>query len=81
MNENRDELHERRMAQGRRHLTLVALSLTKVLSPIDAAGLLMGAAVGILTEHVGDGAAEDYLRQLADELARDNAHREMIGHA
>jgi hypothetical protein len=52
-------------------MTDVAMALNGVLGPVDAVGVLLGAAVGILADTFGDEAAADWLRKTADEIEND----------
>jgi hypothetical protein len=46
----------------------VAVGLAQKLGPLDAAGVLMGAAIGVLTTGLGPEKAVEYLRGLADGI-------------
>lgn len=56
-----------KLAKARAHMTAVALGLAQALGPLDAAGVLMGAAQGVLVDNFGRETATRYLRELADE--------------
>lgn len=68
--ENR--IRDERLEEARKHMSLIAFNLQKVMAPIDAAGVLMGAALGILTQRFGEAKAIEYLRELATELEEDD---------
>lgn len=54
-------------AQSR--MTMLALNLQRVFSPVDVAGLLTGAAIGVLSHALGPEKTREYFSAIADELA------------
>jgi hypothetical protein len=58
---------EIKAAQSR--MSRFAVQLAERLGAMDAAGLLMGAAVGVLTSEYGADTASHYLEELAEEMA------------
>jgi hypothetical protein len=59
MNDDRD------IQKARAHMTAVALGLATKLGPLDAAGVLIGAATGVLTATFGHEKAAEYFREIA----------------
>jgi hypothetical protein len=51
--------------EARDRMTKVAVGLAAKLGPLEAAGILAGAAAVVLSSALGPAAAADYLRQLA----------------
>lgn len=66
------EHHERTMAKARQHCTVIAASLRHVIGPINAAGLLLGGACGILLTEYGRDEAVRHLREMADSIENDD---------
>lgn len=66
----RTQKHEATLERARMHMTAVASGLRDGLGPIDTAGVLIGAAVGVLENAHGPVLAANYLRQVADELGK-----------
>lgn len=62
---------ETKLERARSHMSVTAKKLTAVLGPTDAAGVLMGAAVGVLSEAFGQDKAVEYLREIANEIEHD----------
>jgi hypothetical protein len=61
-----------KLAEARARLSVLAMGLRAKFGAPDAAGLLLGAATGLLTNEFGDEAAAAWLAGLADGL-RDGA--------
>jgi hypothetical protein len=57
------------------HMTRLAIRLLGMFGPLDAAGLLAGAAVTLLRNALGDERAADYFATLADEIDSDKPGR------
>lgn len=71
-----DTEREERLEAARKRMTRVAVALQRIMPGIDVAGVLIGAAVGVLEENGLDPAV--YLRELANEL---DADPPVVGHA
>lgn len=70
------------LAGVRRRMSMRAHDLAGRLGPKDAAGTLIGAAVGLLETTYGQAKAADYLRGVAEELERDvDLPPSPVGHA
>ena len=70
------------LARVRGRMSMLARDLAGRLGPMDAAGTLIGAAVGLLATTYGEAKAVDYLRGVADELERDvDLPPSPVGHA
>ena len=63
-----DEDNADREQRAQRKMSETALSLQRLFSPIDAAGLMIGAAVGILEVNFGRRMAAAYVEGLAREM-------------
>lgn len=66
-----DQLNEQRdksLATARQWMTRNALTLQQRLDPIDSAGILIGAAIGVLLSTVGKAKAVEYLLNIAADL-------------
>jgi hypothetical protein len=57
------------LSQARRSMTRLAINLQQVLTPIEVAGVLAGAATGVLTSTYGREKAVEYFTELACELS------------
>ena len=64
---------DKKLALARGHMTATAAGLRHVLGPLNAAGVLIGAAVGVLSMAFGEAKAAEYVRKLADDLDADDA--------
>jgi len=63
---------EKKMLMARQRMTATAASLHHVLGGLNAAGLLIGAACGVLATEFGDAKAAEYLREVADAIEADD---------
>jgi hypothetical protein len=73
---------EDQLARVRRRMSMLAHDLAGRLGPMDAAGTLIGAAVGLLETTYGQAKTVDYLRGVAEELERDDdLPTSPVGHA
>ena len=72
-NPEQDPQRAEKLRQAHRHTSHLAAGLVKVFGPIDAAGVLIGAAAGILEVEGGSALAAKYLRELAADVERDDA--------
>jgi len=71
--EDKDAARREQLLQAaRRRVGEQVVELRKVLSPLDVAGLLIGAAAGIITEVHGPELAPQYLHELAEEVISDD---------
>jgi hypothetical protein len=61
--------NERQEREAQNRITMMAINLAKLFPPVDAAGLLIGAAVGILETTYGRQKAIEYVAELAREMA------------
>ena len=74
------DIRDQRLEEARTHMSAVAIGLQAGLAPINAVGVLMGAAIGILESTYDSEKAAQYLREIADELETDRAGA-LHGHA
>ena len=56
------------MQRAQRRMSMQALALQQMFTPMDAAGLLIGAAVGVLETEYGRHKAAEYVEGLAREM-------------
>lgn len=63
---NRDRLDE-----ARARMTALATNLTKIFAPVDVAGLLAGAAFGVIAGVYGRARAREYFAELADDISHE----------
>jgi hypothetical protein len=75
-----DEYAPNLVARAQRRMSEMALSLQKLFSPIDVAGLLIGAAVGILSVNFGRDKAAEYVGELAREMRESDDEPQHIKH-
>lgn len=59
------------LARVRRRMSMLANELVGRLGPMDVVGSMMGAALGVLETTYGQAKAVKYVRELADELEKD----------
>jgi hypothetical protein len=64
---------EKTMLKARAHCTVIAATLRHRVGPMNAAGLLLGGACGILTTEYGNEQAARHLRELANEIESDDS--------
>lgn len=67
----RDERQNRRKHEAGTRLAELARNLCRVMPPLDAGGLCIGAGMTVLASYHGREFAAEYLRRLADELLAD----------
>ncbi len=65
------EEQTRKMAEAHRRMSGVALGLVSMFGPVDSAGVLFGAGIGILVEHLGETEARAYLQGLLMDWKED----------
>jgi len=65
---------------AQRHMSRLANQLIMKFGMLDAIGLLLGAATGVLTYHCSKAEAVRWLRELADEIEA-NQGGDTVGHA
>lgn len=58
-----------RLDQARERMTALAVSLTQAFSPMDVAGMLAGAAIGVVASTYGRAKAVEYFTEIACELS------------
>jgi hypothetical protein len=61
--------------QARERLAELGLNLQKIMTPLDVAGLLCGAATGVLLSTFGPAKAAEYFNELAANIGRMAAER------
>jgi hypothetical protein len=57
-----------RMDEAKARMARLATNLTRIFTPIDVAGLLAGAAFGVIAGVYGRAKAQEYFSELADEI-------------
>lgn len=69
--------HEKKLAAARAHMTAVACGLRHVIGPVHAAGIFFAGGIELFgSAGGGRPAAIQYLRELADELEKDQTPTE-----
>jgi len=63
------------LEDARTRMTALANRLVMVLPPMDVAGVLAGAAIGVLRTHYGPEKAAEYMTELAVEMNTDQSIR------
>lgn len=62
--------NDKQLDEARSRMTRLASDLTKIFTPIDAAGILAGAAIALVAGTYGRAKAVEYLTELARDLDR-----------
>jgi len=62
------ERDEKKFQEARIRISNLTIGLTHLFSPVDAAGLLFGAGVGVLADGLGPQETKKYLQGLVDDF-------------
>jgi hypothetical protein len=69
-----DDERQEREAQDR--VSLLAMNLSRLFGPVDAAGLMAGGMIGVMTAAYGRKAAIAYVKGLLEEMSLDELGRD-----